>query len=721
MTNMMRISASDCLLVEGVRYEVVFAGAAGVEMRSLDQKRQSVVRTHEELWKLYFDDRLQIERSVSVRLPERLSRVITRDPDSFPEKDQAEGWRRYEYVMLCERYFEPRPSTGRPRASRTIEGYARIATICSWMRRRERARLKGVPQLAIGLEFVSGSGLRQWHRNWVNAGRSVSVLIPQNAAKGRVSEIPESIRLLVADTIDRFWLTPARVPLRLAYSHIVSDVREQHPDIAPPSESTVRRWVEQNIDGYTKTLRREGQKKADQEYRAVAPGPRTIRPLQNVEFDHTLLDVMVVKDAVLAAEGKGAGLARPWLTAAICRTTRMIFGFHIGFERPSWVSIMNTMHMGVLPKEHLLEGLGIENPWPVQGVPEVIICDNGREFHSNSLQAASAHLGFEIRYAPVRKPNLKGRIERFLGEVARDFLAFVPGKTFHSVAARGDCKPEGNPYESLSRLQEQFLVWLVDVRHGSPHRGLAGMAPLQKWEAVKSYGVRLPPKASDLTAYLGQVVDRAIQRQGVEYMGLFYQSKELSVLKKGNSDSKRKWSVKIDPYDLSHVFVLDEDAGKWLFVPSVDPDLTDALTAAEYRLVVAEARRRTKRGQKVLADTLLRARKRLLEEGLAMGAGKRDVTAADREWLERSANDPAVFVGEADDERGAENLRRQARQEEARRKNPPKSSSAAYRARKGEDDGADEGTPSEDRETPGDVADPTPPDHRRRKRNQGEL
>ncbi|HDZ75629.1 MAG TPA: hypothetical protein ENH55_23255 [Aurantimonas coralicida] len=655
---MLRISKNDLLVLDNVRHEIVHVGKVGVEIRSLDRNRRSAMRTHDDLASLYFDDRLGIEREVAARLPRNLARVITRDPDSFPEKDQREGWRRYEYVALCDRFFTEQPRTGRPRASRTIAGYARIGRVCAWMRRREQARLAGRPARSSALEMVSGSALRQWHRNWVDSGRASSVLIPQHEAKGGVSQLSKQVAQIIAEDVDKFWLTQAKVPLRTVYAHIVHRLREHPCGLPVPSESTVRRWVQKNVDGYTKMRRREGQKRADQKFRAIASGPVTIRPLQNVEFDHTQLDVLVVKDPILAGEGRGAGLARPWLTAAICRTTRMIFGFYLGFERPSWVSIMNAMRMGVLPKESLLLGTGVENAWPVHGVPEVVICDNGKEFHSNSLQAAAAHLGFEIRYAPVRKPHLKGRIERFLGEVARDFLAFVPGKTFESVAARGDGRPESNPYPSLDDLQRQFLVWLVDVRHGSPHRGLAGMAPLQKWEAVSGYGVRMPPKVSDLTAYLGQVVDSSIQRKGIEFMGLFYQSKELSLLKKTSRDKGRKWSVKIDPYDLSHVFVLDEDESRWLLVPSMDTELTDGLTASEYRRIVTEARAMTKFGQKVLADTLLRARRKLLDEGLKMGAAKGVVTAADREWLEVNSVAPAVFVGNSQAQRDSENLRR---------------------------------------------------------------
>lgn len=659
---MLHLSKNDLVALDGVRHEIVHIGQTGVEIRSLDRDRRGSMKTHAELAELYFDARLNIERQVAARLPARLSRVITRDPDSFPEKDQREGWRRHEYVLLCDRFFDDVPRTARPRASRTVEGYARIARVCAYLRRREAARLAGRPAKAMSLEFVGGSTLRGWHRDWVNAGRAGSALIPQHEAKGGASQMPKEVIQVIFEDVHEFWLTEAEVPLRTVYAHIVSRLRER-PELPVPSESTVRRWVEENIDDYTRIKRRKGQKKADQQFRAVANGPRTVRPLQNVEFDHTLLDVLVVKDPILAAEGRGAGLARPWLTAAICRTTRMIFGFYISFERPSWVSIMNAMRMGVLPKKALLEGLGAENDWPVYGVPEVIICDNGKEFHSNSLQAAAAHLGFEIRYAPVRKPHLKGRIERFLGEVARDFLAYVPGKTFHSVAARGEARPDRNPYPSLDDLQRQFLFWLVDIRHGSPHRGMAGMAPLQKWEAVSGYGVRMPPKVSDLTAYLGQVVDRSIQRKGIEYIGLFYHSQELSMLKKTSPVKSRRWSVKIDPYDLSHVFVLDEDAGRWLLVPSMDPELTDGLTAADYRAIVERAKSMTKRDQKVLADTLLRARRMLLDEGRAMGAGKANVTAADREWLEVTAAVPAAFVGNGETERDDENLRRLAAQE----------------------------------------------------------
>ena len=354
---MLQLSLNDLVALDGVRHEIVHVGQTGVEIRSLDRNRRGSMRTHAELSKLYFDARLDIECQVAARLLARLSRVIARDPDSFPEKDQREGWRRHEYVLLCDRFFEDVPRTCRPRASRTIEGYARIARVCAFLRRREAARHTVRPARSMPLEFVGGSTLRGWHRDWVNSGRAGSALVPQHEAKGGVTQMPKEVIQVIFEDVHEFWLKEARVPLRTVYAHFVSRLREW-PGLPVPSESTVRRWVEENVDGYTRMKCREGQKKADQQFRAVASGPRTIRPLQNVEFDHTLLDVLLVKDPILARERRGAGLARPRLTAAICRTTRMIFGFYISFERPSWVSIMNAMRMGVLPKTPLLEGLG---------------------------------------------------------------------------------------------------------------------------------------------------------------------------------------------------------------------------------------------------------------------------------------------------------------------------------------------------------------------------
>jgi hypothetical protein len=49
-----------------------------------------------------------------------------------------------------------------------------------------------------------------------------------------------------------------------------------------------------------------------------------------------------------------------------------------------------------------------------------------------------AQLGIELRYCRPGSPNLKGKIERLFGAVARKFCAPFPGRSFANPQAKGD-------------------------------------------------------------------------------------------------------------------------------------------------------------------------------------------------------------------------------------------------------------------------------------------
>lgn len=59
--------------------------------------------------------------------------------------------------------------------------------------------------------------------------------------------------------------------------------------------------------------------------------------LERVEVDHTPLDVIVINERTGLADG------RPTLTLLLCRHSRMVLGFSIGFEPPSELSVMRAL------------------------------------------------------------------------------------------------------------------------------------------------------------------------------------------------------------------------------------------------------------------------------------------------------------------------------------------------------------------------------------------
>ena len=277
----------------------------------------------------------------------------------------------------------------------------------------------------------------------------------------------------------------------------------------------VRRWIKENVDPYSETFFRKGpEEEADHKFRLIRRAPVAVRPLQIVEFDETPLDIILVD-----ANGKPRSKAN--LTAGICTATGMIAGWHLGYEKPSWSTVMQALRMAVLPKN--TEGSGAESPYPVFGVPEMIKVDNGPAYRSTSLVAAAGQLQFELRLVPVGKPNLKGKVERFFREVSKDFLSVFPGRTFSNVPLRGDYDSAGCARMTLEQAQRLFMRWVVDIYHNRPNSRCFGQTP-PGGDGLSAFGLRqsrMPPEAVDLvTARQSRRKPDPFRPAGIAFMEL---------------------------------------------------------------------------------------------------------------------------------------------------------------------------------------------------------
>jgi putative transposase len=144
--------------------------------------------------------------------------------------------------------------------------------------------------------------------------------------------------------------------------------------------------------------------------------------LRLVQIGHTLADVIVVSSK------DRRPLRRPWSTLAIDVATRMVVGFHISLEAPSALSVALVLSHAVLPKEGYLQGMGVDLPWPVSGLPQRLHLDNAKEFRSQALTRGTAQYGIEVQYRPPGTPHWGGHIERLIGTMM-GALRILPGAT----------------------------------------------------------------------------------------------------------------------------------------------------------------------------------------------------------------------------------------------------------------------------------------------------
>lgn len=116
-----------------------------------------------------------------------------------------------------------------------------------------------------------------------------------------------------------------------------------------------------------------------------------------------------------------------------------------------------------------------------RGLPDRLYVDNGANYRSHHLALVCAKLGVALIHARPFQPQGKGKIERFFRTVRSQLLSRL--------------SPEDTA--SLEALNRRLLGWIEGEYHQSPHAGLEGQTPLDRWAQV-GQAVRYPPPDLDL-------------------------------------------------------------------------------------------------------------------------------------------------------------------------------------------------------------------------------
>jgi putative transposase len=110
-----------------------------------------------------------------------------------------------------------------------------------------------------------------------------------------------------------------------------------------------------------------------------------------------------------------------------------------------------------------------------RGLPQRLYCDNGSAYRSRHLALACAKLGVTLIHARPYQPQGKGKLERWF-RTARS--AFLP-------------RLQDADLRSLEALNRALYSWITSEYHDTPHNGLQGDTPAERWAATAG-DIQLP-------------------------------------------------------------------------------------------------------------------------------------------------------------------------------------------------------------------------------------
>ncbi|MEH7747330.1 Mu transposase C-terminal domain-containing protein [Neobacillus drentensis] len=466
---------------------------------------------------------------------------------------------------------------------------------------------------------VSKSSLYRWYKAYMESNQDIRALVSSTHKCGSSTpKINMEVDIIVDQVIQEFYLKKEVTTLKATYELIyyrIDEKNKQRPidqQLIHPSLSTVRRRV-LKLEDFEVAKSRKGRKYAHDKFGPVHAVEKLSYPLQRVEVDHTKLDLCVVD------ENHRVALGRPWLTMILDVYTRYPLGFYLGFEPPSFTSVMLALKHAINPKSYVKEIFpNVENEWLAYGIPEMLVMDNGKEFRSKNLDQVCIELGIKKKYCPVKVPWYKGTVERYFRTINQELIHQTPGTTFSNVLQKGEYNPKKNAIISFRTLEEILHIWVIDYYAKDMHEGLKGI-PAEMWKTAYEHAPSpaVPSTKLEWKKSLMKTESASIQRHGIRFQNLFYQAHDLKIIASGlkKNSLPNKVMFKYDPTDMSRIYVYDQVMNHYVEAPCTDQEYSNGLNEYMHKEVSAETRKESgKVNKSALARTRAKIQEKIKEE-----------------------------------------------------------------------------------------------------------
>ena len=318
------------------------------------------------------------------------------------------------------------------------------------------------------------------------------------------------------------------------------------------SQRTIERRINR-LDPFTVASGRLGADRARRDFASYGSGLPRLFPMERVEIDEWQVDLISFFSALGITERIPPQVrnrlpkVRRWLCAAIDCASRCFVGLKLA-QRPSSSEAVALLRMIVSDKSGVAREIGARTGWSFHGGLGVVATDAGTAFQSDEFQTAVASLHGRMEFPPVRIPELRGTIEQAFGTIAGSLMPLLSGRTFANVETRGDYDSAARAVLDDEDLLRVLLTWVIDVYHHTPHGGLRGQTPADRWhELAQERFVTEPPDAHERRTALGIPLRRTLSGRGILLFANHYDCPELREQYRGSRD--RNVDVRVDPDD----------------------------------------------------------------------------------------------------------------------------------------------------------------------------
>jgi putative transposase len=514
------------------------------------------IEKKETLLKEYLEGNISVQKLKKTSHGKPDIPLFTRPLDELPEKVRAEVNRRCHYLEKV--FIQGHPVFTKDYLTPIIQEAA----------------------LEINDEKPPGyRSVGRWYKKY-QKNKDNRALIPRTDLRGsKLLKQKDRVLQIVTEALEEEFNKSPQASVQSIHDKVTQKIENENKVriggevLIVPSLKTLYRVLER-VEVYEMVLLKEGKGAADRRFRIIKHNTKTSRILERVEIDHTPLDLFIVDERTWLP------LGRPTLTVVIDHYSRMLLGYYLTFDSPSATALMGALRHAILPKqfaEPVIPNLKINHTWPCYGLPEVMVVDNGLEFHGIAFESVAFDLGIRIQACPKHQPRFKGVVERFLKTVNYNFASQIPGTSFARFYQRGDYDPQKCAILTFAQFKQVFEKWVVDVYAQKLHRGI-GTTPWTKWhESLSENEPTLPSDLQTLQRRIGKVEERKLRADGILLNNIRYNGDSLAAILMAY-DAGVSVRVVYDPEDLGEIQVWGPDSPEPVAVKALDWEYANGLT-----------------------------------------------------------------------------------------------------------------------------------------------
>lgn len=407
-----------------------------------------------------------------------------------------------------------------------------------------------------------GVSLRTLYRRIAKfrASPQLTSLIPRYHMRGGHNKprIPKRSEEIITDLIHSKYLTDQRITVRDLMIHIRRACKNEN--IKTPCENTVRSRI-RSLDVELTASRRDGKKAAADLTRPIMGSFEVDRPMELIQIDHTILDLVIVDELTRQPIG------RPTVTYAVDVYSRCIVGFYLSLQAPDAIAVACCLSRSALPKDEWLKSLGINAPWKIWGKPSRVMVDNAKEFDSDAIRRGFEEHQITLEFRPVKQPWMGGHIESLI-KTQMLSVHTLPGTTKSNIQKKGEYEPDKNAVFTF-RDVEAWLAQTAIIYNNALHSQIS-TTPIARYNArilgdETTEPCGYPPVITDAKRFFIDFLPyeyRTIQKYGVQINGIRY-----------NADSLQRWVHRQSAKDQQ--FLIAYDKRNMRVVYFFDPEIRD--------------------------------------------------------------------------------------------------------------------------------------------------